>query len=94
VGSQNHHHQERLCPKSRTDGMLHPLSECLALDLVLALGPQGLDDRSQIGGMRPRGCLGTEMAESAAQRCSRDNAHMVAIGEHEDHPILCPRSHR
>jgi hypothetical protein len=87
AGSQNyhHHHQERLCPESRTNGMPHPLPECLALDLVLALDPQGLDGRSQIGGVRPRGCPGTAVARSAARRCSRDNAHMVGATGHEDH---------
>jgi hypothetical protein len=73
--------------------MSYPLPECLSLDLVLALGPQGLDDRSQNGGVRPQGCPKTEVAESAARRCSRDNAHVVAVGEHEDHPISCPQSH-
>jgi hypothetical protein len=29
------------------------LIQCLSLDLVLVLGPQGLDDRSQNGGERP-----------------------------------------
>jgi hypothetical protein len=91
AGSRNHHHhhhQERLCPESQTNGMPHPLPECLAL------GPQGLDDRIRTRGMRPRGCPGTTVAGSAARRCSRDNEHMAAVSEHEDHLTWCPRYHR
>jgi hypothetical protein len=76
-GSQkhHHHHEEELCPGSRTDGTLHPQPEGLALDPVLAVGPQWLDDRIQIGGVRPRGCPRTEVAGSAARRCSRECAY-------------------
>jgi hypothetical protein len=73
--------------------MLYPLPECLSLDLGLVLGPQGLDDRSQNGGLRPQECPRTMVAGSAARRCSRDSEHMAAVAGHEDHPIPCPRSH-
>jgi hypothetical protein len=96
--SQNHHHhhhrQELLRPKSQTDGNLYPLPECLSLDQVLVLDPQGLDGRSQIGGVRPQGCPGTMVVGSAVRRCGRDNEHLAAVAEHEDHPIPCPRSHK
>jgi hypothetical protein len=73
--------------------MSYPLPECLSLDQVLTLGPQGLDDRSQSGGERPQECPGTVVAGSAARRCSRDNEHTTADAGHENHPIPCPRSH-
>jgi hypothetical protein len=57
AGSQNHHHQGQLCPGSRTGGTPHPQPECLALDLVPALGRQGLDDRIQTGGVGLEGAL-------------------------------------
>jgi hypothetical protein len=97
AGSQNHHHHHRqgqLCPGSRTGGMPHPHPMCLALDPILALGPQGLDDRIQTGGVRPRGCPGTKATGSATRRCDIGNVHTAAVGEHEDHPTRCPQSHR
>jgi hypothetical protein len=93
--SQNHHHhQELLRPESQTDGKLYPLPQCQSLDQVPALGPQGLDGRSQRGGERPQGCLGTVVAGSAVRRCGRDSEYMAAVTEHEDNPIWCPLSHK
>jgi hypothetical protein len=86
----HHHHQELLCPKSRTDGKLYPLPECQSLDQVPALGPRGLDGRSQREGERPQECPRTMMAGSAMQICGRDSEHMAADAGHEDHPIPCP----
>jgi hypothetical protein len=95
--SQNHHHhhyRELLRPESQTDERSYPLPECLSLDQMLVLGPQGLDDRSPRGGERPQDCSGTAVAESAVQRCGKDSEHMAVVAGHEVHPIPCPLSHR
>jgi hypothetical protein len=80
-------------PESRTNERSYPLPECLSLDQVPTLGPQGLDDRSQRGGERPQECPGTAVAGSTMRRCGRDSEHMAALVGHEVHPILYPLSH-
>jgi hypothetical protein len=95
VESQNHHHHHQLlCPKLQTNEEQYPWPECQILEQVLAQDPQALDGRTQRGGERPQVCPGTKEAESDEQKCDTDSEHMVAVDEHVDHPIRCPRSHK
>jgi hypothetical protein len=90
----HHHHHGLLCPKSRTDEKWYPWPKCQTLELVPAQDPLELDGGTQRGGERPQECPETVEAESVERRCGKDSEHTVAVAEHVDHPVWCPRSHK